>query len=214
MPRLIGILGGTFDPIHYGHLRSALEVLQGLELDEVRLVPLRDPPHRERPIADARQRLEMVRLAVADQAGLLVDDRELHREGPSYTLDTLRSLRGEMGEPVRLCILLGSDALLGFPDWHEPAEVLRLAHLIVLHRPGATAFQAPAIQALLRRHQTPDPDRLREQAAGAILLHRVTQLEISATAIRAMLARGESPCFLLPDRVLSFIRRQGLYGRV
>ncbi len=212
MPRLIGILGGTFDPVHHGHLRPALEVRQGLGLDEVRLIPARDPPHRGRPQVDAQRRLQMVRLAAAGQAGFLVDDRELRREGPSYTLDTLRSLRGEVGERARLCILLGSDALLGLPDWHEPAEVMRLAHLIVMHRPGATAFQAPAVQTLLRRHRTSDPARLKDQAAGVIFFHPVTQLEISATAIRAMLARGESPRFLLPEKVLDFIREQGLYA--
>ncbi len=211
MPRLIGILGGTFDPIHYGHLRPALEVWQGLGLDEIRLVPLRDPPHRDPPTVDAEQRLRMVRLAAAGQAGFLVDDRELRRDGPSYTLDTLRSLQGEMGEDVRLCILLGSDALLGFPDWHEPAEVLRLAHLIVMQRPGATGFEAPSLQAFLSRHRTRDPAGLTDRAAGVILFHPVTQLGISATAIRALLARGESPRFLLPDQVLSFIEKQGLY---
>ncbi len=212
MPRLIGILGGTFDPIHYGHLRPALEVWQGLGLDEIRLIPLRDPPHRGRPRVDAEQRLHMVRLAVADQAGFVVDDRELRREGLSYTLDTLSSLRADMGDEVHFCILLGSDALLGFPDWHEPDEVLRLAHLIVMHRPGAGVFGVPSLQTLLRQHQTRDPSRLRNKAAGAILFHPVTQLEISATAIRAMLASGESPRFLLPDPVLTYMQQQGLYN--
>jgi len=212
VPRLIGILGGTFDPIHFGHLRPALEVWQGLGLDEIRLIPLRDPPHRGRPRVDAEQRLHMVRLAVAEQAGFVVDDRELRREGLSYTRDTLRSLRAEMGEDVQFCILLGSDALLGFPDWHEPDEVLRLAHLIVMHRPGASVFGVPSLQTLLRQHQTRDPGRLRNKAAGAILFHPVTQLEISATAIRAMLASGESPRFLLPDPVLTYMQRQGLYN--
>ncbi len=210
--RLIGILGGTFDPIHFGHLRPALEVRQGLGLDEVRLIPLRDPPHRGRPRADAGQRLQMVRLAAADQAGFVVDDRELRREGLSYTLDTLRSLRGDLDEGGHICILLGSDALLGFPDWHEPDEVLKLAHLIVMHRPGADVSGEPALQALLAQHRTRDPGRLRDQAAGAILFHPVTQLEISATKIRRLVRSGRSARYLLPDVVLDLIVRWRLYA--
>ncbi|MEW7977538.1 MAG: nicotinate-nucleotide adenylyltransferase [Candidatus Sedimenticola endophacoides] len=203
---MIGILGGTFDPIHNAHLRSALEVQQALGLEQLRLIPLRDPPHRGRPHSSPALRLEMVRAAAGGLPGFMVDARELERTRKSYSIDTLRSLRRELGETRPLCLLMGSDAFRHFPDWHRPEEILRLAHLVVMQRPGEGH---PAHYA---EHATDRPERLRTRPGGCILFQPVTQMAISSSAIRTLIRRGESPRFLLPDPVLTIIRRQNLYG--
>ena len=201
---MIGILGGSFDPIHYGHLRTALDVQQGLELDELRLIPLRDPPHRAQPASSPEQRLEMLQAAITGATGLSVDQRELERSGKSYSLLTLQSLREELGD-TPICLILGQDAFQGFPGWHEPDQILQLAHLVVMQRLGETG-QSPYPGRMLT-----NPEELRSSPAGKIYLQPVTQLEISSTRIREMLQRGQSPRFLLPDAVLEIIERDGLY---
>jgi nicotinate-nucleotide adenylyltransferase len=207
---LIGVLGGTFDPIHYGHLRPALEVQETLGLAEVRFIPLGVAVHRGQPATPAALRLEMVRAALAGQPGLLADDRELHRGGRSYTLDTLVDLRRERPES-HLCLLVGGDAFNAFLTWHRPLEILGLAHLALMQRPGSPDPSNPALTALLAERQCREPRRLLEQSAGRIWTQPVTQLAISSSAIRARIAAGADPRFLLPDPVLAIIRRQGLY---
>jgi nicotinate-nucleotide adenylyltransferase len=209
---MIGILGGTFDPIHYGHLRTALDVQQGLGLEQLRFVPLRQPPHREPPELGAAQRAELVELAIADQPGFLLDRRELAREGASYTVDTLASLRRELGERLPICLLLGLDAFAGFQSWRRPERILELAHLVVMHRPDALLPEDPYLNGLLTERRRDDPAALRASPAGELHLMKVTQLEISATGIRGLLARGLSPRFLLPDPVLARIRAAGFYA--
>jgi nicotinate-nucleotide adenylyltransferase len=206
----IGILGGTFDPIHYGHLRPALEVLEALELAEVRFVPCRIPIHRETPAVAAEQRLALVRLATASQPGFLADDRELRREGPSYMVDTLASLRAELGD-TPLCLLLGADAFRDLPTWHRWRELTRWAHLVVMRRPGAAQALPPALAEFVARRVLDDPLALRREPAGGILFQPVTQLDIAATRIRALLARGQSPRYLLPETVLAAIHDRALY---
>ena len=201
---MIGLLGGTFDPIHYGHLRTALDVQQELALSEMRLIPLSDPPHRTAPSSTPEQRLTLLKIAIAEEPHLTIDDRELKRGGKSYTVDTLLSLKAEQPDET-LCLLLGSDAFNGFHLWRQPEQILELAHLVVMQRPGE-----------------PDPrhyhDRithlagdLRAKTAGVILPLAVTQLEISSTRIRQMIRQGRSPRYLLPDPVLKEITRQKLY---
>jgi nicotinate-nucleotide adenylyltransferase len=201
---MIGILGGTFDPIHFGHLRTALEVCEALGLGQLRLIPLRDPPHRAPPQTSPAQRLAMLRAAVAGEPRFLVDDRELQRHGKSYTLYTLQSLREEY--PQRpICLLLGGDAFGGFPAWHRPEAILELCHLVVMGRPG----EAPP--DLYPQRVVTAPAELRQTPGGRILFQPVTQLAISATAIRALVRAGRSPRFLLPEGVLAIIHREGLY---
>lgn len=201
---MIGILGGTFDPIHYGHLRTALDTQQHLGLEEIRLIPLRDPPHRPHPTLSATQRLALLHAAVDDNPLFHIDTRELERSGKSYTLDTLRSLRNELPQAT-FCLLLGSDAFNNFPRWHEPEAILGLAHLVVMQRPGEPE------PASYHERITHNPLDLQQQAAGRVLLLPVTQLEISATRIRQMLQQGQSPRYLLPDAVLELIRERQLY---
>ena len=141
---MIGVLGGTFDPVHFGHLRPALEVRQALGLEELRLIPLRQAVHRSQPQASPEQRLAMLRLAVRGAEGLRIDDRELRRVGESYTYDTLVDLRIELGPAVGLCLLVGADAFRGFLSWHRPDDILALAHLIVMRRPGGADEGGPA----------------------------------------------------------------------
>jgi nicotinate-nucleotide adenylyltransferase len=209
---MLGILGGTFDPIHYGHLRSALDVQQALGLEQLRFIPLRRPPHREPPRLEAERRAELVELAVADQPGFVLDRRELAREGISYTVDTLASLRQELGDAVPICLLLGLDAFAGFPTWHRPERILELAHLVIMHRPDAVLPDEPYLRRLLAARRRGDPAALRANPAGDLHLVKVTQLEISSTAIRSLLARGLSPRFLLPDSVLARIRAAAFYA--
>jgi len=206
----VGIFGGTFDPIHFGHLRTAFELLHALRLAEVRLVPAGNPPHRGTPLCDAQHRLDMVRAAIADQPGLVVDDREVRREGPSYTVLTLRELRNEApGRPI--CLLLGMDAFLGLPQWHEWQSVFDLAHVVVAHRPGWTAPAAGTLGELLAARGTRRVEDLHEAVAGRIHVRPVTQLEISSTDLRDLIVAGQDPRYLLPDPVRALIRDTGCY---
>ena len=210
-PLPIGILGGTFDPIHYGHLRPALELLHTLELAEVRFVPCRIPAHRGTPIVTAEQRLALVRLATAGQPGFVADDRELRREGPSYMFDTLTSLRTEVGAETPLVLIVGADAFRDLHTWHRWRELTGLAHIVVMQRPGAAQSLPPVLAEFATPRVAHAPAALRQQSAGGILFQPVTQLDIAATRIRALLARGQSPSYLLPDAVLAAIRDRALY---
>ncbi|MEH6492302.1 nicotinate-nucleotide adenylyltransferase [Halopseudomonas sp.] len=211
MRQRIGLLGGTFDPVHFGHLRSAVEVREQLQLDELRLIPSARPPHRGVPGASASQRLTMVRLAVGEGSGLQVDDCELRRERPSYTVDTLESLRAELGNDAALFMVLGWDAFCGLPGWHRWDELLRLAHIVVLQRPDYDLDVPEVLKDLLAARSVDDPARLAQASRGYILCLSQTPLAISATHIRGLIASGASPRFLLPDAVLDYIETEGLY---
>jgi nicotinate-nucleotide adenylyltransferase len=201
---MIGIFGGTFDPVHNGHLRTALDVQQGLDLDELRLIPLRDPPHREQPTCPTAQRLEMLQVAITNEPKLKIDERELNRSGKSYSLLTLQSLRAELGE-TSICLIIGQDAFQGFPTWHKPDEILQLAHLVVMQRPGERHTD------IYPERITDDLSKLQTAPAGKIYQQPVTQLDISSTRIREMLKAGVSPRYLVPDAVLEILERDSLY---
>ncbi|MEE8543496.1 MAG: nicotinate-nucleotide adenylyltransferase [Gammaproteobacteria bacterium] len=206
----IGIFGGTFDPIHYGHLRTALEVLQRLSLTKICFVPCADPPHRDPATVAGASRLDMVRAAVADQSSFVVDDREFKREGPSYSVDTLGSLRTE-NPSVSLCLLMGMDSFLGLPDWYHWEEIMTLAHIVVAHRPGWRVPEDGALGALLRERGTDEVASLHDSPCGRVFVTPVTQLEISATQLRASLMAGVDPKFLMPDSVRQIIIESGCY---
>ena len=206
----IGVFGGTFDPIHYGHLRTAFELLQTLDFDEVRFVPCGDPPHRGVTFAPAALRLDMVRLATRDEPRFVVDDRELQREGPSYTVDTLASFREEFPDRS-LCLITGMDAFVGLPTWHRWGEILDFAHIVVAHRPGWQAPDEGALGELLSRRRTRSADDLRGRLYGGVHIHAVTQLEIASTGIRSLVAHGYDPRYLMPDAVRQVIIESSCY---
>lgn len=209
----IGIFGGTFDPVHYGHLRTAFELLKGLQLDEVRFMPAGTPPHRGSPVASGEQRLRMVRAAVEGQPGFTVDDRELRREGPSYSVDTLSDLRAEYPDRS-LLLIVGMDAFIGLPKWHQWREILQLAHVVVAHRPGWRTPATGPLGELLVDRGTGTVGDLHESPAGHIYIHAVTQLEIASTSVRTLIARGRDPRFLMPDAVRDIIFESGCYRDV
>jgi len=206
----IGIFGGTFDPIHYGHLRSAFELLQALRLSEVRFVPSADPPHRNSTVAPAEMRYRMVEVAVAGQPGFAVDDCEFRRDGPSYTIDTLTAVREEHPD-VSLCLITGMDAYLGLTSWCRWDEILNLAHIVVAHRPGWKLPDTGELGELLAANGTTSVDDLHESVCGHIYDHAVTQLEIASTEIRELIAEGRDPRFLMPDAVREVIVESGCY---
>jgi len=208
--RPIGIYGGSFDPVHLGHLRTALEVSELLTLDRVHFLPSRLPPHREAPLADADMRLQMLEAAVADLDSFLVDQRELKRSGESYTIDTLVSLREELPDRS-LVMIVGMDAFLGLPNWHRAAELLDHAHVVVAHRPGWLPPRTGLIGEWLATHQTDDPAAL-ATGTGKILVHPVTALDISSTAIRDGIKAGSDPRFLVPESVRTILEQTRCYA--
>ncbi|WP_235017358.1 nicotinate-nucleotide adenylyltransferase [Nitrincola tapanii] len=205
-------MGGTFDPVHNGHLRTALEIQQWLGCAQVCLLPSGQPVHREQTGCSAQDRLEMVRLAVRDAAHLSVDDREVRSDAPSYSWYTLKSLREQFGATTPICMVMGMDAFLGLPSWYRWQELLQFSHLIVVTRPGFGLQPDPQLQAWLQQHQTQDVNQLFRQAAGKVCIHELTPLGISATQIRQLIASGQSPRYLLPDQVWEYIKIHQLYG--
>ena len=210
LPRRIGVLGGTFDPVHIGHLRGALEVAEMMELDELRLTPNARPPHRDTPQVSALDRLAMVECAVAGVATLVVDPRELQRNKPSYTIDTLELMRAELAADDQLFLLLGWDAFCGLPMWHRWEELLQHCHILVLQRPDADSEPPDALRNLLAARSVSDPLALKGPG-GQIAFVWQTPLAVSATQIRQLLASGKSVRYLVPDAVLAYIDAHGLY---
>ncbi len=213
---MIGVFGGTFNPIHFGHLRPALEITEALQLQQLRLVPSALPPHREEPEVDAELRLQMVRAAAAGEPRFIVDDRELRRDGPSYTVDTLASLRSELGDQP-MGLLVGMDAFLGLHTWHQWERLIDLAHLIVMQRPGVYSPEQyrekmhPEVRALVDRRLVTQLPLLQSAPSGHVWFQAVTQLDISATKVRAVIKAGNSARYLTPESVLHIIETEYLY---
>lgn len=204
----IGLLGGTFDPVHFGHLRTAVEVCQQFELDHVRLLPNSVAPHRPQPVASAEERRLMLALATKNTPQLQVDDRELQRDGASYTVDTLHDLRSELPENP-LFLIVGSDAFAGIQSWSRWQQILSLCHIVVVSRVDQTSDYAETLQQWLQLHLAKAEDK--SLAFGKIWPVAVTPLAISATQIRQALAKDEAIDFLLPEAVISLISQLRLY---
>lgn len=200
--RALAILGGTFDPVHNAHLRVAWEAAEMLDA-EVRLIPANVPPHRDQPIASAAERAAILRVALRGQDRLAADERELRREGPSWTIDTLIELRDEIGPERPLVLLVGADAFLGLSSWHRWGELFDYAHIGVLTRPGHEIATLPTeLRIKVASRRTSDAGAIVSTPAGRVLPMPVTPLEISATLIRDVLASGGEPRYLIPDAVL------------
>ena len=199
MAKLMGILGGTFDPIHYGHLKPAAEVMHRLGLEQVRFIPNRLPPHREQPWLAVDDRRALVQLAIAEYPGFILDDRELQRDGPSYMVDTLGALKQDFPEHT-LCLMLGSDAYAHFTHWHRWQAILDLCHLIVMTRPAAELAETADQQRLEPRTST-DARVLAESQCGQILIQSVSPVDVSATMIRHRLGQGQTIAGLVPESI-------------
>lgn len=212
MSDVIAIFGGTFDPVHVGHLRVALEASEALNAP-VRLMPAHVPPHRPAPVASAAQRVTMLRAALAGQDRLQLDTRELDRADPSYTVDTLREMRAELGPAQPLALLLGADAFAGLPTWHRWRELFDLAHIAVLTRPGHDATLSPELRDEIALRGAASAAELRASPFGKVLDLPVTPLEISASAVRALLAAGHEPRWLLPDALVADAKLLAAYRK-
>jgi nicotinate-nucleotide adenylyltransferase len=211
MTEPIGLFGGTFDPIHYGHLRTAFELWQALRLRQVRFLPTGNPPHREPALAAPELRLQMVQAAIAGQGAFVADDREMRRTGLSYSVDTLAELRTEFPQQS-LCLLLGMDAFLGLPHWHRWREIFDLAHVVVAHRPGWKAPITGPLGEVMVDRGTGSVRDLHQSSAGRIFVHAVTQLEIASTDLRALIQGGRDLRYLVPDAVRELIQSSGCYA--
>lgn len=200
----LGFFGGTFAPIHNGHLRLAIELKETLGLDAVQVTPSARPPHRARPGVSAERRLDWVRLAVGDEPGLVVDDREVRRATLgqlSYTYDSLMELKREQPD-ARLYLLLGDDAAHQLPGWHRWRELFDLAHLVVVERPGLPPEPAAELADFLRGRKVDAARALHESPHGLWLPVRLPGLAISSTRIRSLLQAGRSVRGLVPDPVI------------
>ena len=211
----IGILGGTFDPIHFGHLRLAEEMLELAGLEQIRFIPTGNPPHRDSPQVSAQQRSMMVELAIADQPAFVLDEREVRRDRLCYTVDTLGELRAELGATQPLCLLMGGDAFLQLHTWHEWERLFELAHIVVGYRPGFTLDERIEVAPeALRNHYRERLCAVKEMAlrpCGGVAELAIPKLEISATDIRRRVAEGRTIRYLLPNAVADYIHQHHLY---
>lgn len=216
---MIGLLGGTFNPIHFGHLRMAQELADTLSFDEVRFIPSANPPHKPAPLVNAAHRAAMVRLGIANNPAFTIDERELQRTNASYTIDTLQSLRDELGNEISLVLLMGSDAFAKFNTWHRWEEIIQRCNITLVQRPLVSQHaentkkeRLPKIlETFLHNHYTENGDDLHESPAGFITMQPVTALDISSTAIRHALQQKKSARYLMPDSMIDYIHTHQLY---
>lgn len=207
----ITLLGGTFDPIHNGHLAIAHAVQEKLQLQEIRFIPCFQSPHRNEPQASPADRLAMVKLAIKNEKKFIADDREIRRQGLSYMIDTLQSLRVEFPQ-TPLYLILSTDAFANFQHWQRWQEIPQYAHLIITQRPGYVLSEnIPELQKLLTKHQIQDITKLQQKLSGYIFLLDFVGPDIAATEIRKQIALGLAPRDLLPQDVWEYIQKHKLY---
>jgi len=214
--KTIGLLGGTFNPIHFGHLRMAQELADSLSLSSVKFIPSANPPHKPPPQVSAEHRSAMVQLAITGNSQFQFDGRELSRAGASYTVETLESLRDEFGDSAGLILIMGSDAFTKFNTWHRWQEIIKLCHIALVQRPASTNKEplTKELETFLHNHYTEHAEDLHESSAGLITMQAITPLEISSTAIRQALQLKHSARYLMPENVLDYIAAKHLYGAV
>lgn len=211
--RQIGILGGTFNPIHYGHLRMAQELADTLGLSEVRFIPSANPPHKPAPAVSAEHRAAMVKLAIESNPLFKLDKIELARTGASYTIDTLIALQEKMPE-ASLCLLMGSDVFRQLHTWHRWQSLLEYCHIVLVQRPNDSAGSKPLdaiLQTLLQDHYTEMIEDLSQKSHGCITMQQISAQDISATQIRSLIQQQKSVRYLLPEAVIEYIDAHGLY---
>jgi nicotinate-nucleotide adenylyltransferase len=210
--RCIGMFGGTFDPIHYGHLRTALEIQTRLDLAQVRFVPCNQPPTEKAPLLSARDRFSMVAAAIESEPGFVADRRELDRPGVSYTAETLASLRAEWPQ-TPIAMIVGMDAFLSLTTWYRWQAILDLAHIVVAHRPGWQVPDEGELARLIEARRAPTVESLHRRRAGLIQIEAVTQLEISSTELRRSISLGIDPKYLVPPAVRALILATECYAK-
>jgi len=207
----IGILGGMFNPVHNGHLRVAIECKETFKFDELRMFPCAEPPHREMPEVSSQQRLKMLQLALQNISGVVADGRELDRSGPSFTIDTLRSLKSEFPQ-AGFYLIIGSDAFQSLNAWHEWEKILEFSNIIIAQRPDHQDDLSSEVGKQLKNSFTNDIDAFKESVSGKIFALKVSQLEISSSYLRELIREDKSTQFLLPEIVLNFIKENRLYN--
>jgi nicotinate-nucleotide adenylyltransferase len=215
MMQRIGLLGGTFNPIHFGHLRMAQEIAQALTLHEVRFIPSANPPHKTAPAVSAQHRAQMVQLAIENNPLFKLDTRELNRAGASYTIDTLYSIRQEIGLSASLCLIMGTDAFSNLDTWHRWREILGYCHIILVQRRINALSQPPLnkdLELLLKNNYSEHADDLFNNAGGFIHMQSITELDISSTAIRKSFMQQQLPRYLMPQMVIDYILTNQLYN--
>ena len=211
--KALGLLGGTFDPVHFGHLRLGIDALEELSLESIRWIPSGAPGHRHSPVASAAHRLEMLRLAIADEPRFHVDAAELESTEPTYTINTFKRLRGELGKEISLVMLIGMDSLLTLHTWREWQKLFDFAHFAVAERPGCTLNEAeldPNLKALYQERHT-DSTTLCKTPHGHVVRFNSVPVAVAATDIRSRLAKNQSARYLIPATVLRYIESHALY---
>lgn len=210
LAKAVGLLGGTFDPIHFGHLRMAIEIFQAFSLNEVKLIPCYRPVHRSQPVAPVKDRFNMVKLAVKTEPALTVSDVEIKQQSPSYTIKTITTLRQQL-PTTPLCFILGIDAFLGFSSWQQWQDILRQCHLIVAHRPQYRLPEQGMTADIVAEYSQTDFTAIHQVLGGYLFFYPITPLEISATDIRQQIVEGRNPRYLLPNSVLDYIQQRHIY---
>ena len=213
---LVGIFGGTFDPIHYGHLRVAEEIVETVGLQKMYFVPAGMPRLRHSPVASPQHRVEIVRLAIQKNPDFVLDGREIYRDGVSYSIDTVREFKQEFGEEIRLCLVLGADAFIKLPEWNNWKELFNLCHFIVSTRPGYTLTLIKELLSKELREEcsqrwVSNTETLKKETSGLIFIASTTMLDISATSIRAHIAVGRNVRHLVPSVTVNYISKNKLY---
>ena len=208
---VLGIFGGTFDPVHFGHIKLTLALLEHFDFEQIRFIPCQQPPHKQAVCVDAAHRWQMLNLVTHSSPKLVVDDRELKRSGPSYMIDTLKEFREETRAACALVLILGVDAFLNFCTWHKYDEILSICHIMLLRRPGYRLAGQGCEYGLYREHGTDEIMAVCQASGGYIYLSDEEEIEISSTAIRQCIAEGRQPRYLLPGNVWDYIRRHDLY---
>lgn len=204
-------MGGTFDPIHHGHLRSAVDILDYFQFKTLRLIPCYQPVHKGEPSVSAEQRLKMVELGIQLDARLSVDAREILREGPSYSIDTLIQFREELGAEEPLIMVVGMDSFLSLPTWARWQELLNVAHILVISRPGWEPNLISTLESFYEKHRAKSAAELQCAPAGKIWMQSFTSLAISSSQVRNLCRQNASIAYLVPETIQRFIEAHSLY---
>lgn len=207
----IGFLGGTFDPVHFGHLRPALEIQQALKLQALYLMPNYIAPHKSKSLASVEQRIEMVKLAIQETPDLQLTTQELLRSSPSYTIDTLKQLHKD-NPTTPICFIMGMDSLIQFDTWYQYQDILNYCHLIISHRPGWTPQFNKTVSEIVEKNQVHNPELLHQTLSGCIYFQTTSQLAISSSQIRDLLAANQAIDFLTPASVCHYIKENHCYS--